>query len=51
MPKARPRIAFLTSHPPYPSPLTGAQIRNHHLMRELSEDFDIVLVAVGPDHG
>ena len=48
MQKTRPLVAFVTSFPPYPYPLTGSQIRNHHLIRELSEDFDIVLVAVGP---
>ena len=48
MPKARPLVAFVTSYPPYPYPLTGIQMRNHHLIRELSHDFDVVLVTVGP---
>ena len=46
--RRRPRVAFLTSHAPYPPPLIGAQIRVHQLIRALSEDVDIVLVVLEP---
>jgi len=46
--RRRPRVAFLTSHAPYPPPLIGAQIRVHQLIRALSEDVDILLVALEP---
>ena len=44
--RRRPRVAFLTSHAPYPPPLIGAQIRVHQLIRALSTDVDIVLVVL-----
>src|SRR5512147_1897418 len=44
--RRRPRVAFLTSHAPYPPPLIGAQIRVHQLIRALSADVDIVLVVL-----
>ena len=46
--RRRPRVAFLTSHAPYPPPLIGAQIRVNQLIRALSEDVDILLVALAP---